>query len=177
VTRYVIGSAERCGVPFDASGSALAMLWRDGVTNVIGALPGHLESHGSAINNTGQIVGQSCAPSGWPDCSVFLWDKGIMRDLNDFVSDSSLTLVESRKINDLGQIVGIAFTSIGELHVFLGTPVTTSQTTRKHPRPLQNRLDPRPLCQRWSRKRFNIGCFLNPVILGFVRVRGFTAEV
>ena len=47
-----------------------------------------------------------------------------MRDLNDLVSDSSLTLVESGKINDLGQIVGLAFTSSGELHGFLATPDT-----------------------------------------------------
>jgi uncharacterized membrane protein len=66
--------AQIAGTAFDASGSALAMLWEDGVTRVIGALPGHVESHGNALNNKGQIVGQSCAPTGWPDCSVFLWE-------------------------------------------------------------------------------------------------------
>jgi len=110
------------GTAYDSTGTALAMVWQSGVTKVIGALPGHLESHGNAINNRGQMVGQSCAPSGWPDCSVFLWDKGVIRDLNDLVSGSSLTLVESGKINDLGQIVGLAFTSSGELHAFLATP-------------------------------------------------------
>jgi len=42
----------------------------------------------------------------------------IMKDRNDLVSDSSLTLVESGKIIDLGQIVGITFTSSRELHGF-----------------------------------------------------------
>jgi probable HAF family extracellular repeat protein len=110
------------GTAFYEDGSGLAMLWQNGATQVIGALPGHLESHGNAINNERQIVGQSCAPSGWPDCAVFLWDKGVMRDLNDLVSDSSLTLVDSGKINDLGQIVGLAFTRSGELHAFLASP-------------------------------------------------------
>jgi probable HAF family extracellular repeat protein len=129
------------GTAYDATGSALAMLWQSGVTRVIGALPGHVESHGNAIDNKGQIVGQSCAPSGWPDCSVFLWEKGVMRDLNDLVSDTSLTLVDSGKINDVGQIVGLAFTSSGELHGFLATPgndtsgeVQTSAALPKPPR-------------------------------------------
>jgi probable HAF family extracellular repeat protein len=105
-----------------SDGSGLAMLWQNGVTQVIGALPGHVESHGNSINNKGQIVGQSCSSAGFPDCSVFLWENGIMRDLNDLVSETSLTLVDSGKINDQGQIVGLAFTSDGEPHAFLATP-------------------------------------------------------
>ena len=110
------------GTAFYGDGSALAMLWQDGVTEVVGALPGHHESHGNAINNKGQIVGQSCAPSGWPDCSVFLWENGAMRDLNDLVSDSMVRPMDPGKINDRGQIVGIALTETGELHGFLATP-------------------------------------------------------
>jgi probable HAF family extracellular repeat protein len=109
------------GTAFFADGSALAMLWQNGVTHVIGALPGHVLSHGNSINNKGQIVGQSCSPAGFPDCSVFLWENGVMRDLNDLVSDT-LILVDSGKINDRGQIAGLGFTSNGEPHGFLATP-------------------------------------------------------
>jgi probable HAF family extracellular repeat protein len=45
-----------------------------------------------------------------------------MRDLNNLVSGSSLTLVDSGKINDQGQVVGLAFTNNGELHGFLASP-------------------------------------------------------
>jgi len=108
------------GTAFSADGSTLAMRWQNGATKVLGALPGHVESHGNSINNKGQIVGQSCRA--WPESSVFLWQDGVMRDLNDLVSDGSLALVESGKINDRGQIVGLAFTNGGELHGFLATP-------------------------------------------------------
>ena len=37
------------GTAFYADGSGLAMLWQNGVTQVIGALPGHVESHGNSI--------------------------------------------------------------------------------------------------------------------------------
>lgn len=110
------------GTAFYADGSALAMLWHNGFTKVLGALPGHHESHGNAINNKGQVVGQSCAPGGWPDCSVFLWDKGVMRDLNDLVSDSTVRPMDPGEINDGGQIVGTALTETGELHGFLASP-------------------------------------------------------
>jgi uncharacterized membrane protein len=129
------------GTAFYADGSALAMLWHNGVTQVIGALPGHVESHGNSINGKGQIVGQSCAPSGWPDCSVFLWENGLMRDLNDLVSDSTFRPMDPGKINDIGQIAGIALTEMGELHGFLASPdnddsgeAQTSTALPKQPR-------------------------------------------
>src|SRR6266705_7176010 len=117
-----VNQSQVAGTAYDAKGSALAMLWQDGVTKVLGALPGHLESHGNAINNNGQIVGQSCAPSGWPDCSVFLWEKGVMRDLNDLVFDRTVRPMDPGKINDRGEIVGVALTDMGELHGFLASP-------------------------------------------------------
>jgi probable HAF family extracellular repeat protein len=129
------------GTAFYADGSALAMRWQNGVTEVIGALPGHVESHGNSINNKGQIVGQSCAPSGWPDCSVFLWENGVMRDLNNLVSDSTFRAMDPGKINDQAQIVGIALTETGEFHGFLASPdnddsaeVQTSTALPKQPR-------------------------------------------
>jgi probable HAF family extracellular repeat protein len=129
------------GTAFNATGLALAMLWQDGVTKVLGALPGHLESHGNAINNKGQIIGQSCAPSGWPDCSVFLWQDGVMRDLNDLVSDSTVRPMDPGKINDRGQIVGVALTEMGDLHGFLASPNNERQARRKRPRHFRSRYD------------------------------------
>ena len=45
-----------------------------------------------------------------------------MRDLNDLVSNSTFRPVDRGKINDRGQIVGIALTELGELHGFLASP-------------------------------------------------------
>jgi probable HAF family extracellular repeat protein len=99
-----------------------AFLWQDGVATDLGTLPADIESFGNAINDQGQIVGQTCSETA---CTVFLWQNGVMTDLNAVVpSDASLSMVEATGINSLGEIVGMAFdSSTGACcHAFIAIP-------------------------------------------------------
>jgi probable HAF family extracellular repeat protein len=68
------------------------------------------------INHIGQIVGASHVIGAQADRHAFLFENGIMTDLNQLISpaDQALfELVEARGINDLGQIVGTHHELIG----------------------------------------------------------------
>jgi probable HAF family extracellular repeat protein len=55
----------------------------------------------NAINQWGQIVGGV-------DGRAFIWEQGVVRDLNDFLPPGSQwVLEEAADINDLGQIIGV----------------------------------------------------------------------
>jgi probable HAF family extracellular repeat protein len=96
-------------------------LWKDGHMIDLGTLPGDNLSYAFGINNRGQVVGQSCDPSG--NCRAFLWQNGVMTDLNSLITpSSSLYLIIAISINDLGEIVGQAFDSnTGNLPAYLAT--------------------------------------------------------
>jgi probable HAF family extracellular repeat protein len=101
-----------------------AFLWQDGVATDLGTIAGDDFAEGSAINDRGQVVGQSCHQSGFPNCSVFLWQDGVMADLNLLLpADSSLHTLEAGGITSGGGIVGLAIQkTTGELHAFLAMP-------------------------------------------------------
>jgi probable HAF family extracellular repeat protein len=77
-------------------------------------------SEAFSINNLGQVVGSSNAPSnGSP--RAFIWYNGRMVDLNQLIpQNSGWVLTSANDINDFGQIVGIGFLN-GQLSVFLLT--------------------------------------------------------
>jgi probable HAF family extracellular repeat protein len=79
-----------------------------------------------ALNNDGQIVGEAmCIVSGAPK-AAFLWDDGVMYNLNDLIPPGTgLDLRSARDINDAGQIVGYAINEADQLRAFLLTPVDT----------------------------------------------------
>ncbi len=88
----------------------------------LGTLPGDFSSFAVAINSKAQVVGQSCN-MGFSVCRGFLWQNGVMTDLNTLLpTGSSLHLSAAFDINARGQIVGFALTSTGEVHAFLATP-------------------------------------------------------
>lgn len=63
----------------------------------------------NAINNRGQVVGTSCADPFFDNCRAFLWQDGVMTDLNTLIpTSSSLSLVIANDITDRGEIVGFA---------------------------------------------------------------------
>jgi probable HAF family extracellular repeat protein len=101
---------------------SVAFLWEDGVASSLGSLPGDVASFGSGINDKGQVVGQSCDTSG--NCRVFLWQNGVMIDLNTLISpNASLHLFDGLGINSRGEVVGAARQKrTGEFRAFLATP-------------------------------------------------------
>ena len=59
---------------------------------------------------------------------AFLWNGTETVDLNSLIpSGSGLTLIQANSINNLGQIVGNALDSDGNIHAFLLNPVTVPE--------------------------------------------------
>ena len=98
----VVGSSGPCQGP--RSGLALrhAVLWqRDTVTD-LGSLGGVMFNAANAINNLGQVVGQSGLP-GDTATHAFFWQNGVMTDLGTLPGDSNSIAYD---INDKAQVVG-----------------------------------------------------------------------
>jgi probable HAF family extracellular repeat protein len=103
----------------------LGFIWREGVMTSLGDLPRGLEgSSALAVNNRDQVVGTSmtdclgggCGPDYNGTSHAFIWEDGVMWDLNDLLIGPQptgipgLVLVSANDINDDGWIVGIAAT-------------------------------------------------------------------
>ena len=97
-------------LPGDVSGGVLtpnfhAALWtKDHVIHDLGTLPGDTISEATGINDKGQIVGVS-----FPSSHAFIWQDGLMTDLNTLIpTDSPLELISTGDIDDRGEITGQA---------------------------------------------------------------------
>jgi probable HAF family extracellular repeat protein len=110
-------------LPGDESGAPNfhAFLWtKSGGIQDLGTLPGDVYSLAFGINDRGQVVGQSIGAGG---SRAFLWQNGVMTDLNTLVPPGSLYLVYANDINASGEIAGGAFDeNTGESPAFLATP-------------------------------------------------------
>ena len=86
-----------------------AVLWRNFAIHDLGTVPGDGCSWAWGLNSRDQVVGISLPfPCDFSVAHAFLWDKGLMLDLNTLIpSDSSLQLVYGVAINDDGEIIGI----------------------------------------------------------------------
>lgn len=103
-TGQVAGTSGPCQGP--SSGLALrhAVLWqRDTVTD-LGSLGGVMFNAANAINNAGQVVGQSDLP-GDTATRAFFWQNGVMTDLGTLPGDSNSIAYD---INDKEQVVGVS---------------------------------------------------------------------
>lgn len=111
-----------------------AALWqRNGEITNLRTLPGDFAAIATGINNRGQIVG-STRDSGFNWTHGFIWQDGVMTDLNTlFPASSNLFATMANKINDRGQISGMATVltgpHAGDIHAFLATPVNASVGT------------------------------------------------
>jgi len=125
-----------------------AFLWtrRAGMQS-LGAVEDDAGSVANWINNRGQVVGMSCPET--PVCKpgpdvparAFLWQNGVMMDLNKLVvGDPKMYLLNALAMNDGGQIVGLGLTDDFELHAFLATPVSS----HAHGQVLPSRVASRP---------------------------------
>jgi probable HAF family extracellular repeat protein len=86
-------------------------------------LPSPLDGTSEAwgINRWGQVVGRSCSVDG--DCHAFLWQDGVMSDLNEAGYED--VLVAAYDIDDFGRITGQAFDDeTGTFVAFLATPTS-----------------------------------------------------
>jgi len=106
----VVGASDLPGdentPPFTAP--AHAFLWQDGVMTDLGTLPGDVSSAAGSINESGQVVGNSCGAN---LCRGFLWENGAMTDLNTLLPLGSLEVIFAGGINDLGEIAVQVFDS------------------------------------------------------------------
>jgi probable HAF family extracellular repeat protein len=97
----IAGGAVFPNHPFDA------FLWKNGVVTDLGTVDGDGCSWARAMNNRGQVVGQSFACDGSVVHS-FLWEDGSIVDLNMLIPTSvSMQLVDPVSINDRGEIAGL----------------------------------------------------------------------
>ncbi|HEY7636924.1 MAG TPA: hypothetical protein VH763_15350 [Gemmatimonadales bacterium] len=78
-------------------------------------------SEAFAINSRGQVVGVSF---GGPNGShAFLWQNGVLKDLNDLVDIAPDVLQSAQDINDAGQITGrVRDAATGQTLTFVATP-------------------------------------------------------
>ncbi len=106
-------------------------LWQNETMTNLGLLPGDFGASASGINSQGQVVG-SAWDSNFNWSHGFIWQNGVLTDLNTlFPASSNLYAVMANKINDRGQISGMALVLSGphagkEIHAFLATPVYAS---------------------------------------------------
>lgn len=100
-----------------------AFLWtkRDGI-QPLGTLPGHVASLALGMNDRRQVVGTSCPAAG--SCRAFIWEDGVMRDLNALKSPAYPGLLtRAQDVNDRGAITGSALDpDTRELRAFLAVP-------------------------------------------------------
>jgi probable HAF family extracellular repeat protein len=106
-----------------------AVAWtRDGAITDLGTLyPHHNSALALGINDHGQIVGTSCPADVTEPCHAFLYEDGVMKDLNAFSGPSvSYHLTRAQDINDDGAITGSALeppiTTASQTLAFLATP-------------------------------------------------------
>jgi probable HAF family extracellular repeat protein len=97
------------GAPDDPDGNFLqAFIWtvENGI-QPLGFLSGDVHSEAYGINERRQVVGLSCDADG--NCRAFIWENGVMQDLNDLKQPGfSASLETAKDINDKGEITGRA---------------------------------------------------------------------
>ena len=88
----------------------------------LGALPGHVHSEAYGINEARQVVGVSC-DADFADCRAFIWENGVMTDLNDLKQAGySARLEQAKDINEGGEITGRAIDPVVGRRAFLAVP-------------------------------------------------------
>lgn len=121
---FASGCTAMTGV--EAPGSFFARAFiktpKDETMRELERLPGHTLGQALGINNRGQVVGLSCTP-GFASCTAFLWEDGVIVDLNARVPGYDGVLLYANDINDAGEITGAAYLpATGETVAFKAVP-------------------------------------------------------
>jgi probable HAF family extracellular repeat protein len=132
MNNYAVGinNAGQIAGQSDPPGDATtyAVLWQNGAITPLYPLPGDVSTEFGDINAKGQVVGASCDVNS--NCRAFLWDHGVMIDLNRLIPPGSpLYLTYAEGINDRGEIAGSAFdkSNPNEIPAFLAIPAPAAQ--------------------------------------------------
>ena len=103
-----------------ASHSGVAAAWQDGEITELGTILSRCAA--GAINDVGQVVGYSWNEQ-WVDDRAFIWEDGVLTDLNDLIpQDSGWHLSRALDVNNRGHIVGFGVSPDGLTHGFLLVP-------------------------------------------------------
>ena len=126
----LVGATGRNSVP-TAYSHAYRYNYTTGDFIDLGTLNGGLTSRATDINELNQVVGSSwlvvvnTSASDPSKYHAFIWENGLMTDLNSYVdANSGWILTAARAINDNGDIVGTGLFN-GQVHGFL---LTSNQT-------------------------------------------------
>jgi len=125
-----------------ANGALRATVWNGATATGLGTLGG-VNSYAYAINAAGQVAGYSdlAGPSG---TSAFLYDNGVLYDLNGLIgSDSAWRLLAAYGLNNRGQIAGRGLFN-GQEQAFLLTPSPETKAVFLVPEPFFEEGIPEP---------------------------------
>jgi probable HAF family extracellular repeat protein len=101
-----------------------------------------IRSQALGINEKGQIVGLSRAPTG---LRAVLWEGGVFTDLNTLTLPGSPYLLYANDITDAGKIVGEAFdATTGASPAFVAVPVRNGGKNSQNQSPIFNGASPVP---------------------------------
>jgi len=131
IAESISNQGQIAGIVGSADGTTqYGALWQNGVLTNLGLLPGDFGGLASGINNKGQVVGSNF-DSNFNWSHGFIWQNDVMTDLNTlFPASSNLFAVMANKINERGQISGMAIVlsgpDAGNIHAFLATPARQS---------------------------------------------------
>ena len=102
-----------------------AFVWSSATGMMALGTLGGFESRALAVNDSGQVVGWSNPRKGWYSQTAFIWENGVMTDLNDLAqTDHRPHLVFATCINNAGHIGGLTRTSrrISDQHGYILIP-------------------------------------------------------
>jgi probable HAF family extracellular repeat protein len=93
-------------------------------------LPGDAYTQALGINDARQVVGLSCT-LGFGSCRAFVWQDGVMTDLNELAPGYGGYLVSADDVNNSGEISGLAVDQ-GAAVPFVAVPDSSARPAR-HP--------------------------------------------
>jgi probable HAF family extracellular repeat protein len=117
------------GSSVTVDGLTMATVFTNDSLIYLGTLGGCQEifcSVATGINDSGDVIGRAHVPSGAE--TPFLYHDGVMRNVNELISDPGWILRWAMAINNAGQIVGYAVPPGGGAtgHAVLLTPIVPS---------------------------------------------------